>query len=55
MPRLASKCPTLSVFAGINRDTPVYDGCPDFIWDTVMLKYTCEALATLVYYLPLYR
>ena len=53
--RLASKCPTLSVFAGINRDTPVYDGSPDFIWDTVMLKYTCEALATLVYYLPLYR
>lgn len=53
--RLASKCPTLSVFAGINRDTPVYDGSPDFIWDTAMLKYTCEALATLVYYLPLYR
>ena len=53
--RLASKCPTLSIFAGINRDTPVYDGSPDFIWDTVMLKYTCEALATLVYYLPLYR
>ena len=53
--RLTAKCPTLSVFAGINRDTPVYDGSPDFIWDTVMLKYTCEALATLVYYLPLYR
>lgn len=52
--RFAEFLPTLSCFAGIAENIPLPSHYSGFLWDSSLLKYACEALALLVYYLPSY-
>ncbi len=52
--RFGEHMPIFSCFVGIHEGIPLRPYSSSFIWDSSMLKYTCEATAALIYYLPSY-